>query len=176
MADEQYRSLPQKSDDEEYLGAHAEEQHTARQLELPASDVEPEITNERLSYIENLLRNAPLVSVSVGFADRVMAALRGEDNQNPTYRNGLGIALGLLFSILFLMIGIGIPSYLFLMLVVTVGRSKAVEQFRETAKTIFVPIEQIALTPPIVVMLLGLSFIMLLLTIFVIRFVRDTLS
>lgn len=94
--------------------------------ELGDAETTPE-NRERLRYVEDLLRNAPLISVSVGFAERVMAAIRGKDTNDPDYRDALGVITGLLISILFTLAVFGIPAYYLITSVISGDAAAAID-------------------------------------------------
>lgn len=80
-------------------------------------------STRRLEYIDQLLRNAPLLSVPMGFADRVVAAIKRRTGTEPDYRDATGIVLGLLMTALISIPLLGTPAYL-------IGRSIFSANFR----------------------------------------------
>ena len=91
--------------------------------ETTQTDKEEHDSARRLEYIDQLLRNAPLLSVSMGFADRVMAAIKRRTGGEPDYRDATGIILGLLMAALISLTLLGTPAYL-------IGRSIFSTSFR----------------------------------------------
>lgn len=96
---------PNREDENDDLLLNEELEHDAEQR-LAAPD------DRRLQQVEQLLRQAPLLSVPIGFADRVLAALKGQDKSSPDYQNGLGIVLGIFLAALIAVPLFGTPIYL----------------------------------------------------------------
>ncbi len=170
----EYQPDPQEQPDEEQqLANQRDAQAAAQRLSLPETDEQNEASTERLHYIENLLRTAPLVSVSVGFADRVIAAIRGQDTDNPDYRNGLGIVLGLMISMVFLLTVIALPAYLFLLAVLSTDTEQAVNDFGTFLSDQADVIGAFIFNPPILVIFILGTLGSMTLVMFVLRFMRD---
>lgn len=99
--------------------------------QVPDDELALETTSERLQYVEDLLRHAPLLSVPVGFAERVVAALRGKDTDDPDYRDAVGLVLGLLVSGVITVVMLGIPAYLMITAILTGNASTFVPDIIE---------------------------------------------
>ena len=101
-----------------------EEETALNRLAMPeTADGESHEGAKGLEYIDQLLRNAPLLSVSMGFADRVVAAIKRRQGGEPDYRDATGIILGLLVTALISIPLLGTPAYL-------IGRSVFSSSFR----------------------------------------------
>lgn len=166
----------EQPDDELHAAEELETQAAAQRLSLPDNEEQQDTSNERLQYIENLLRKAPLVSVGMGFAERVMAALRRQEPDNPDYRDGVGIVLGLLISLVFVLSVIGLPTYLFLLAVLSTDRQQAIDDTSEFLADQSKIIGDFLLNPPILVVLTLAVLGSMTLALFVIRFMRDLLA
>lgn len=120
MSGYEYQPDPER-DDEEIFDAQQAENTTPETAEQRLGVPEEQANDnlERLRYVEELLRSAPLIAVPMGFADRVMAALRGKDSNDPDYRDAMGIVMGLLFSIIFTLAVLGLPAYYIITAVLT---------------------------------------------------------
>lgn len=120
---------PNQEDEEalqQSLTESGQEESALNRLAMPETtetDKEEHDSARRLEYIDQLLRNAPLLSVSMGFADRVMAAIKRRTGGEPDYRDATGIILGLLMAALISLTLLGTPAYL-------IGRSIFSASFR----------------------------------------------
>lgn len=162
---------PNREDENEDLFLNEEqEQDTEQRLAAP--------DDRRLQQVEQMLRQAPLLSVPIGFADRVLAALKGQDKSSPDYQNGLGIVLGIFLAALLAVPLFGTPIYL-------IGRAIASGEgiqstFEEVAATlasvwdwlVAVPLSSGFLLPFIIGALIGFG----LLSGYIFWFVRSTLK
>jgi hypothetical protein len=104
-----------------------QEESALNRLSMPeTADVNEEESHEstrRLEYIDQLLRSAPLLSVPMDFADRVVAAIKRRTGGEPDYRDATGIVLGLMMTALISIPLLGTPAYL-------IGRSIFSPSFR----------------------------------------------
>ena len=105
---------PQKGhESEDDFQPQPDEQASHHRLALPEDEAAAAAAEaNRLQYVEQLLRNAPLLSVPIGFADRVVAAIKGQDHDDPNYQDATGIVLGLLFAALIAIPLFATPVYL----------------------------------------------------------------
>jgi hypothetical protein len=112
---------------ESSLAGKAQEESALNRLAMPetgdADEGESHESTRRLEYIDQLLRNAPLLSVPMGFADRVVAAIKRRTGGEPDYRDATGIVLGLMMTALITIPLLGTPAYL-------IGRSIFSPSFR----------------------------------------------
>jgi hypothetical protein len=120
MSQYEFQPDPERDEDEN-LNAQPQEDTAAdtaeQRLGIPEAATAEHA--ERLRYVEDLLRNAPLIAVPVGFAERVVAALRGKDSDDPDYRDAMGIVIGLLVSILITLAVLGLPAFYIITAVLT---------------------------------------------------------
>ena len=141
---------------------------------LGLSDQDAQISNERLRYVEELLRSAPLLSVPMGFADKVVAALRGKDTNDPDYKDGLGLILGLVVSIITTIGLFGVPAFLIMRVLITGDASTIVDDIRNFFDPIFGWIVDSPLVLLPVLLFAALSIVML--TGYFVWFMRDLMS
>ncbi len=117
MSDKQFSPLQQPEHDTE---------DDSMQLKRDRLGVEHEAHEEsdHLSYVDRLLRSAPMLSAPLGFAERVIARLKAEPPRIVRYEEGTGIVLGL-----------GAAAFIFLPILMTVavilGLGLINEDFRE---------------------------------------------
>lgn len=118
MSDKQFSPLQQPEHDAE---------DDSMQLKRDRLGVEPEAHEEsdHLSYVDRLLRSAPMLSAPLGFAERVIARLKAEPPRVIRYEEGTGLVLGL-----------GAVAFIFLPILMTVavilGLGLIDEEFRES--------------------------------------------
>lgn len=168
---------PESEHEEDYRAEEQEnlqETSSSAEQRLGLPDQEAQISTERLRYVEELLRSAPLLSVPMGFADRVVAALRGKDTDDPDYKDGLGLVLGLFVSLLTTLAMLGLPIYFLLRVVITGEADQTVDDISGYFEPLF---GWIADAPAVIIPAAVVSLLFsLLLTGYVIWFVRSLLS
>lgn len=88
------------------------------QLKRSRLGVEDDVASQNISdesrmrYVDRLMHSAPMLSAPLGFAERVVSRLKELTPRPPQYDEGLGIAIGLLASVV-----IVIPALAFAMFV-----------------------------------------------------------
>jgi hypothetical protein len=116
MSDKQFSPLQQPEHEAE---------DDSMQLKRDRLGAEVQEENEHLSYVDRLLRSAPMLSAPLGFAERVIARLKADPPRVIRYEEGTGIVLGL-----------GAAAFIFLPILMTVaivlGLGVVNEDFRET--------------------------------------------
>ena len=155
--------LPQPEETSGHHRLALPEQDEANEATLTSDNLAESGT--RLQQVEDLLRNAPLLSVPIGFADRVVAALKGQDRTHPDYQDGMGIILGLVMAILIAVPLLGSVAYF-------IGRAVVSAEARNTLladiEGIFTPllswieglsVSGVILVPLIVALLVGFSLL-----------------
>lgn len=158
---------PDPNQDDE-LESALEEDTASQRLAMPE-------TAERLHYVENLLRNVPLLSVPIGFADRVMAVIKRQDPDDPNYQDGMGIVLGLLMAALIAIPLFGIVAWLFIRALVSLRAQATLVDDLESVFTgvslwlASLSADGVIVVPLIVAMVVGLMFF----SGYVIWFVRE---
>ncbi len=171
----EYRPDPNQ-EDEEALQAAADEAEIAAHHRLALPD-DAEEDNKRFQAVENLLRNAPLLSVPIGFADRVIAALKGQNSTDPDYQDAMGIIIGLFLAALIAVPLFGTPAYL-------IGRalfsdaalSTLIADLETVLTTIMVWLQTVSLGPAFVILLLVSLVGVGLLSGYVLRFVKGLVN
>ena len=110
---------PEHEDEQRAAESQAESLESTAEQRLGLAEDESGVNVERLRYVEDLLRKAPLISVPIGFAERVVAAIKGKDTDDPDYNDALGLVLGLLISIIITLAALGFPAYFIITAVLT---------------------------------------------------------
>lgn len=95
----------------------AEVQDDSMQLKRSRLGVEDDVASQNISdesrmrYVDRLMQSAPVLSAPLGFAERVVARLKELTPSPPQYDEGLGIAIGLLASILIVVPTLGVALF-----------------------------------------------------------------
>ncbi len=158
---------PEKDhESEEDFQPQPEEQVSYHRLALSEDEAAAAAAEaSRLQYVEQLLRNAPLLSVPIGFADRVVAAIRGQDHDNPNYQDAIGIVLGLLFAALIAIPLFATPVYLTGRAILSgESRDTILTELESVMSSLLIWLESLSLTPVIfiplaLVILVGLVLV-----------------
>ncbi|NDJ86660.1 MAG: hypothetical protein GYB66_12300 [Chloroflexi bacterium] len=141
--------------------AHGKQEAEEAHRRLAMSDDEANAT--RLQQVEHLLRNAPLLSVPIGFADRVIASLKGHENGHPRYEDALGIVLGLSFAALIAIAVMGTLALLiFQVLLETATITDLAEGIGDAFETV-IPVAGITLDPSVAIplgILIGIGLLL----------------
>lgn len=173
-----YQPNPQEEPDDKLQTTEAyDTQAAVDRLSLPDTNTESsEATPERIQQIESMLRNAPIISASVDFAERVMAALRGQGPDNPDYRDGIGVVAGLLLSLVMIISVLGVPTYLFAFALLSGNRSQFTDEFDTVVSDFADTLADVMANPPIFALMTVSILGSVTLALFVIRFVRDVMT
>ncbi len=164
---------------EDDAALQAEEQAAQNRLALPGSEAAAASeTAVRLQQVEELLRNAPLLSVPIGFADRVLAVIKGQDQSDPDYQDAMGIVLGLLLAALIALPLFGTLAYLIGRAIVSASaRTVLVSDLEAVLSSIFVWLQGLSLGAAV---LLPIALVILvalgLLSGYVFRFFWDVMK
>lgn len=102
----QFEPSPQaEEENESRLRADAEDSMQLKRERLGMTDdvvaqqqtpaAEDTVDDARLSYVDRLLKSAPMLKAPLGLADRVITRLKEETPLPPGYDSGIGVAAGL---------------------------------------------------------------------------------
>lgn len=153
-------------------------QHQAASQRLAMPENAEESTADlsaRFQQVEDMLRHAPLLSMPIGFADRVLAAIKGQRPSDPDYQDALGIILGLFLAVLVALPLLGIPAYLIARSIISADyRDTLVSDLGSVLGTIFVGLQSsslgvLVLIPVLIAMLVGFG----LLSGYLVRFLKE---
>lgn len=161
-----------EQEDEEILQQAAEEEEATSHHRLAMPDEED---SKRFQSVEQLLRHAPLLSVPIGFADRVIAAIKGQNNQDPDYQDAMGIIIGLFLAALIAVPLFGTPAYLIgRALVSSAALSTLIADLETMLTTVMLWLQGFSLSPVVVLPMLLITLVGLgLLSGYVFRFLKE---
>lgn len=154
-----------------------------QRLSMPTETTEAETTSEasaeeetpeaRERYVDQLLRNAPLLAVPLGFADRVMTALKKRVIP-PNYQEGIGfvMALGVIACLILPLLAISV-NFFVRIIIDTEERDSSARDFESAVEVLGDAIQQ----SPIVVIVIGVIILvgLAVLMSYLVRFVRGIL-
>jgi len=138
---------------------------------------EAESEERRLRYIDQLLKNAPILAAPLGFADRMMDALRKQSQAHPLYRDALGIiaGLGILACLVLPLLGY-LTLQVFMIILDATARDAAADDVREALDSVWTWLQDPSLNTSTIILLLIVFLMFLLLSGYLLRFFRQILT
>lgn len=177
----EYQPNPQQDPDPNRDSMAEQSPNAARRLSAPtpaqAADPTPE-SSTRFHQVEEMLRKAPLLSVPIGFADRVLAAIKRQNPANPNYQDAMGIILGIFLAALLAIPLLGTPSYLIGRAIINADyRDTLIDDLGNLAERVFIGLETLSfnliwLIPILAILALLFGF----LSTYLYRFIKSVLQ
>lgn len=144
-----------------------------QRLALPDEAFASTPAEERASYIDHLLRNAPLLATPVGFAERVVKAIKTRLHNQPNYRDGAGIVAALTITAFLVLPLLGLVVNIFFRLLTDANfPDNAANDIEAGLETLAMLLQN----PTLLVVLVALIIPFLLLVAYVYRFWRGVLA
>lgn len=181
----EYDPSDRNREEEEREEARRQEENVpdAQRHRLALPDEEAIAQNEadseekRLRYIDQLLKNAPILAAPLGFADRVMDALRKQSQAHPLYRDALGIiaGLGILACLVLPLLGF-LSLQVFIIILDAAARDAAADDVREALNGAWTWLQDPSLNTSTIILLLIIFLMFLLLSGYLLRFFRQILT
>ena len=141
------------------------------QLKRSRLGVEDDVASQNISdesrmrYVDRLMSNAPMLSAPLGFAERVVSRLKELTPRPPQYDEGLGIAIGLLASVVIVIPALAIAIY-------TLIRFILEESTRTAVWDALVAVESFIVQPFVLVVIGLIVFIYLVMSGYIVWFWR----